>query len=183
MFGVESDALAFAAVAACTASLLIVAFEAFRYVVVNDETHIGLVDAHAESDGGNDDIHFFHQEFVLVLGTHFVVQSRMVGKGFDSVELQQLGQLLHAFAGEAVDDAAFAFVLSDEFHYLTVELDRFRGFGAYLVVEVRPVERGDEEVGVLHAQVLDDVLLHLGGGGGCKGEDGNMGVDGIHGVA
>ena len=71
--------MAFAAVASGTAGLLVVAFDALGDVVVDDETHIGLVDAHAEGDGGHDDVHVLHEEFVLVLGADLVVQSGVVG--------------------------------------------------------------------------------------------------------
>ena len=140
LFGVEGDALALAAVAPGTSRLLVVAFQALGDVVVDDKAHIGLVDAHAEGDGGDNHVHLFHQEFVLILGTQFVVQSGVVGEGLDAVELQQLGKVFHLFARQAVYDAALALVLAHKFHNLFVQLDGFGGLGSHLVVQIGSVE-------------------------------------------
>ena len=50
---VENDAAAFAAVAPGAARFLIVAFQAVRAGAVDDEAHVGLVNAHAEGVGGD----------------------------------------------------------------------------------------------------------------------------------
>ena len=85
---VEGYASPLATVAASTTSFLIVAFDAFGDIVVDDEAHIGFIYAHAKGDGGHDDIHFFGEEFILIFGAHLVVEASVVGEGFDSVEYQ-----------------------------------------------------------------------------------------------
>ena len=53
------------AVAARTPGFLIVGLDRLRQVEVGDEPHVGLVDAHAESDRGDDDDAVVGEEFVL----------------------------------------------------------------------------------------------------------------------
>ena len=57
----------------------------------------------------------------------------------------------------------------DIFDYILVDIRRL---GAHLVVEVGPVERRLEDRGIEHAQVLLDIVLHLGGGSGREGDNG-----------
>ena len=54
------------AVAAGAAGFLVVGFEALGQVEVGDEAHVGLVDAHAEGDGGDHDDAVLAQEALLV---------------------------------------------------------------------------------------------------------------------
>ena len=84
--GVESRTTPFEAIPAGAASLLIVVFDAFGHIVVDDKTHIGFVDAHAESDGCYDDVHGFHEKFVLGAGARFRIQSCVVGSCFYIVD-------------------------------------------------------------------------------------------------
>ena len=53
--GVEEEAVGRFAVAAGAPGFLVVAFEVFGKVSVDDEADVGFVDAHAEGDGGDDD--------------------------------------------------------------------------------------------------------------------------------
>src|SRR6266852_9096692 len=48
------------------ASLLVIGFEVFWRVEMRDKADVGLVDPHAESDGGDDDDAFFAQKAGLV---------------------------------------------------------------------------------------------------------------------
>ena len=160
---VEGDAHPLAAVAPGAPRLLVVSFQALGDVVVDDEAHVGLVDAHAEGDGGHDDVDFLHQEVILRLCACGGVQSGVVALRLDVVGAQHLGQVFHLLARETVDDAALAGVLLDESHDILVDV---LGLLPHLVVEVGAVERRLELLGVDDAQVLLDVGAHLVGGGG-----------------
>ena len=173
---VEGDAVAFAAVATRTTGLLVVAFEALGDVVVDDEAHIGLVDAHAEGDGGHDDVDLLHEELVLVLLTRLAVEAGVVGQGADAVDGERLGQFLHLLAAEAVHDARLAWVLLDIFDDV---LDDVFGLGSYFVIQIRAVERRLEDLGVHDLKVFHDVVLHLHRGGGGEGDDGEVVADGV----
>ena len=60
--GKEQQAIAREAVATGAAGFLIVAFDVFGQVVVDDPADVGLVDAHAEGDGRADDPHLVTEE-------------------------------------------------------------------------------------------------------------------------
>ena len=173
---IERDAVALAAVATGTPRFLIVTFEALGNVVVDDEAHVGLVDAHAEGDGGHDDVNLFHQELVLVFLAGLAVQSGMVRQRLDAVDSKGLGQFLHFLAAEAVHDARLVRVLLDVFDDV---LDDILGFRAYFIVQVRAVERRLEDLRVHDFEVLHDVVLHLHRGCGSQGDDGQVVANGI----
>ena len=165
LVAVIGDALAFLAVTAGTARLLIIAFDALGNVVVDDKANVRLVNAHAKSDGGHDDVNLFREEQVLVLGPGLCVQAGMIRTRLDAVDGEHLGQFLHLAAAEAVDDAALAGILADEAD------DILLGFHLvpYLIIEVGPIEGGLEYLGVLDAQVLENVALDLGRSGSREG--------------
>ena len=145
LIAVEGQADALPTVATGTAGLLVVALQRLGDVVVDDEAHVGLVDAHAEGDGGHDDVDVLHQELVLGLSTGVRVETGVVGQGLDLVGTQDLGQLLHLFPRQTVDDAALIGVLLDELDDVLVNVLRLR---AHLVVQVRTVKRRLELRGV-----------------------------------
>ena len=62
----EQQAFARQAVAARAAGFLVITFDVFRQVVVDDEADVRFVDAHAEGDGRADDAHFVAQKQFLV---------------------------------------------------------------------------------------------------------------------
>ena len=47
---------------------------------MDDVAHVGFVDAHAEGDGGYDDINILLEEGVLVLTTHGGIHASMIGQ-------------------------------------------------------------------------------------------------------
>ena len=163
---VESQAVAFAAVTAGAARLLIIAFERLGYVVMDHITHVGLVDAHAECDRGDDHVGALHQEMVLIGGARRGVHAGVVGQRLDAVGHEQFGQLLDLLAAQAVDDAALALVLLDEADDVAVHVV----LGPDFVIEVRAIERRLEDRRVGHAQILLNVQLHLGRGGRRQGD-------------
>ena len=95
----------------------------------------------------------------------------MICQGVDAVHAQGLRQLLHLFAAEAVDDAGLAFLASDEFDDLLVDVVPFR---LYFIVEVRAVERRFEHSRIRDAKALLYVVLHLRGGCRCQCDDGDL---------
>ena len=72
---------------------------------MDHKTYIRLVYTHSEGDGGNDHVHFLHQELVLIFGTGLGVQSCMVWSGLDAVYVEKFSQLLHFLPAETVDDS------------------------------------------------------------------------------
>ena len=163
---VEGQAVAFAAVTAGAARLLIIAFERLGYVVMNHIAYVGLVDAHAECDRGDDHVGPLHQEMVLIGGARRGVHAGVVGQRLDAVGHEQFGQFFDLLAAQAVDDAALALVLLDE----TDDVVIYIVLGPDFVVEVRAVERRLEDRSVGHAQILLNIQLHLGRRGCRQGD-------------
>ena len=85
---VEDDGIRLLAVAPGPSGLLEVGFNGVRQVHVDDEAHIGLVDAHAECISGHDDAAFAPLPTLLADVARGVVQSGMVEVGLDVGFLQ-----------------------------------------------------------------------------------------------
>ena len=83
--GEEEHAARRIAVAARAARLLIVAFEVARQVVVDHRAHVGLVDAHAEGDGGDQHRHLVADEARLIGRALLGGQPGVVGQRGDAV--------------------------------------------------------------------------------------------------
>ena len=134
LFAIEGYALTLATVAAGTTGLLIIALETLGYVVVDDKTHVGLVDTHSEGYGGDDDVDILHEELVLVLGAHLRVEASVVRERLDAVDLQQFGEVFDTLASEAVDDTALAAILTYELYYLLVQLHGLGRLGPHFII-------------------------------------------------
>ena len=108
MFRIERYAFAFAAVSTRTARLLVVTLKTFGYIVVYHESHVGLVYSHSEGYRGHYHIHLFHQELVLVLRTRLGIQTGVIGQRLDAVDNQQLRQIFHTLARQAIYNSTLA---------------------------------------------------------------------------
>ena len=178
---VDEDAVGRAAVAPGAARLLVVALQVARHVVVDDEAHVGLVDAHAEGVRGHHDRGAVVEEVVLVLAPLLRREARVVARRGKAVVPQKVADLLDRRARRAVHDARLARrdpaggvapggALAHEAQKAALLVARLGALDAE--VEVRPVEPRDEHVGVAQAQRLDDVGAHVAGGGGGERGDG-----------
>src|SRR6266851_3050154 len=116
----QQEAFAGQAIAARAASFLIIAFDVFGQIVVDDEADVRLVDPHAEGDGRADHAHVVAQKQFLVFGTLPRGESGVVRPGRHALLDQSLGHALGALAALAIDDAAFPGPGADEFEHLLV---------------------------------------------------------------
>jgi uncharacterized membrane protein YhaH (DUF805 family) len=143
------------AVAAGAAGLLVVGLDVLRQIQVRDETHVGLVDAHAEGDGGDHHDPVLAQEAALMTLAHLGVEPGVVGQGGDALGVEPGRGLLHLLARAAVDDAGLALVLvaqpAQQLALRLVLLDDG-------VADVGPVEAGDEVSRAGQRQAPDDVV-------------------------
>ena len=167
LVAVVGDAAAFLAVTSGTSCLLVIALYALGDVVVDDETHVGLVDTHAEGYGSDYHVDLLHQEGVLVLRAGLGVKAGMVGARLYVVDTQQFGKLLDLLAAEAVDDAGLAGILLDVSDDVLLRIDLV----ADLVEKVGTVERRLEHLGPGNTEVLEDVMLDLRSGGSGESDD------------
>ncbi len=150
-------------VAPSAAGLLVVALHALRQIQVRDETHVGLVDAHAEGNGGHHHHAVFLDEPVLPLLALGGGEAGVIGERVDAVVDQHLRRLLHRPARETVDDPALAAMLvADETQQLAARIV-LAGDG---VADVRAVEALHELARVLQLQARDDLAPRGGVGRG-----------------
>ena len=140
------------------------------------EAHVGLVDAHAEGDGGHHDEALLAQEAVLVALAHGRVQTGMVRQGMEPGGGQLCRHVLHLAARLAVHHprvvAVGAHVLiADEAQQLLQAVF----FLDDLVADVGPVEAADEVLGLFQPQVVHDVGPGEGVGRGGEGDARHLG--------
>ena len=159
LVAVICDAVRQLAISSGAAGLLVISLNALGNVVVDHETDVRLVDTHSEGNRGDDDVHIFHQETVLVFRSRLGIQSRMVGKGAYPIDGQETGSLFHLLPAKTVDNPGLARMLLD------IANDVFLGVHLvpHFIVEVRPVEGGLEHCGVHYTEILLDVALDLRG--------------------
>jgi hypothetical protein len=128
--------------------------------VVHDQSHVGLVDAHAERVGRHDRAHVLVHERVLHLVPARVVQPRVVGDRGDLGALQHRVDALDRLARGRVDDRLPVVArqrVGERLVLLAIALHRH-----HVVVQVRPIEAGDDGLGALQAELRHDVAPHLG---------------------
>ncbi len=169
----EQEGLGGQAVAPAAPGLLVVALDGLGQVVVHDEAHVALVDAHAEGDRGDDHRDLVARERVLDAPPLVRRQAGVVRGGVHAVIAQPAGDLLGALAREAVDDAGLAGVAGEELGELVQRLalvdDR--------VADIGPVEAGDVDRGVAEPEPRTHVVARLGVGRRRAGHDGYAGEE------
>ena len=146
------------------AGLLVVALDRLGQVQVGHEAHVGLVDAHAEGDRGHHDQAVLAQEPRLVLGAGPRVQPGVIGQRRNSLRGEPFRGLVHRGPRQAVDDAGVAVVLgAQQVQQLPLRLVLRHD----AVLDVGPVEAGDEMPRLLQVEPAGDLLAGgLGGGSG-----------------
>lgn len=157
------------AIAPGAADFLSVVLERFGKVVVVNGTDVGLVDAHAEGDGGADDGDFTGHEGVLDLGADLGTESGMVGSGGEIVAFQKRGKRLSSVLESRVDDGGLNGGILKAFEEVGLAL--VTGEGSDDEVEIGAVESELVVVFFLDGKVAANVFGYLGGGGGGEAED------------
>ena len=137
---VDEHALRLEAVAPGSSRFLLIVFERLRRAGVDDEPHVGSIDAHAEGDGGDDDVGVLVEERVLIPAALVVGKPGVVRPGADAGLGQPRRQRIDLTPRRAVDDARLAAVTREDVEQLALQI-RAREDA---VEEIRPVERADE---------------------------------------
>ena len=140
-------------VAAGAAGLLVIGFDAAGQIDMQHEAHIGLVDAHAERDGGHHDQALLMLEAALVCFPRLHLHAGVVGQRGEAVVVEGGGDVLGLALGKTIDDAALALAGLEEAQHL---LRRARLLGG-AIADVGAVEAGDEAVLRADLQMLDDL--------------------------
>ena len=156
--GIESNTLPFSSISSGTSGLLVISFQTFGNIIMDNITHIRFVNTHTKSNGSYNHINFFHQEIILVLCSCSRIHSGMIGTGIDSVCLQDFSKFLHFLPAQAIDNAWLFGIVLNELDDVPVYIC---SLGAYLIIEIRAVERWLEHLRIHHTQILLDVMLHF----------------------
>src|SRR3546814_7700630 len=128
-----------------SAGFLVVALDRLGQVEVGDEAYVGLVDAHAEGDGGDDHHALVAQETALVLRARRRIQAGVVGQGVVAQFGQRRGGLLDLLARQAIDDAGLDAVRFEEVAQLRAAVVLLH----HGIADVGAVEGAGEAVRVL----------------------------------
>ena len=155
------------------ARLLRVVRQGLRQVVVIDAADVGLVDAHAEGDRGDDRVDAAGHEGILRCMPRVVRQAGMVGAGLEATLLEVLRHLLGRLLERHVDDRR---PLPRTLPRLEPAREQGQaiavGAGRDPVREIRPPKRRLHMVGLGDAEGAADVGRHRGRRRGRQRQDG-----------
>ena len=135
---IKSNTLSFASISSGTSCFLIISFQTFRNIIVNDKTYVRLVNTHTEGNGRYNHFYLFHQEIVLILRACCRIHTCMVSAGVNAIRLQNFSKFFYLLPAQAVDNARLFRIVLDELDDIPIYII---GFRPYLIIEVRAVER------------------------------------------
>ncbi len=134
---------------------------------MDDKPDVRFIDAHAEGDGGTDDIDVATGEGLLVLLADDIRETGVVGKCRKSLILKLSCEIFRRLLGETVYDAGIALMIMEILH----QLREVTGLWHHAVGEVLPVETPDKPGWLSQGELLCDVILDGRYGGRGQGDD------------
>ncbi len=152
----EEQAFARQPVAARAPGLLIVTLDVLRQIVVDDEPHVRLVDAHAERDCRANHLHLVAQELLLIQAAVIGLHARVIWRRLHAIFPQPLRHALRALSTLTINDAA---LVPPRTHILQRLVVR-PGLRQHAIVQVRPVEARHVDRWLVQMKLLDDVHAH-----------------------
>mmetsp|Transcript_23352 Transcript_23352/g.67037 ORF Transcript_23352/g.67037 Transcript_23352/m.67037 type:complete len:327 (-) Transcript_23352:324-1304(-) len=167
-------------IAAGTPGFLVVGVETLGDAGVYDEAHVRLANAQAERRGGHEDVTRAVHPLLLLVGALLWGHLGVVVGGLDALGFQVIRQLLALGTAQTVDDSALSVeVLADDGGHGILPRDLLRQHhilevvpnagGVELdghVLTARCGRRGHRADGRVHHELMHDLVLHVGGGGG-----------------
>jgi hypothetical protein len=114
----KQQALRWLPVASSATNFLIIAFQVFWQVSVNDETNVGFVDAHSESNCGDHQCRVIEDEALLVAPPNLVLQAGMVGQCWPAVQVEAGAKFVGVFPRATVNNAGLAAMPFEERKHL-----------------------------------------------------------------
>ena len=95
------------AVASGTTRFLIIAFDIFRHIVMNDKRNIGFINAHAEGVGRHHDRFTVKEKIILILFSFPIGKTGMIPRRLIAHGAQTGRNFFHRLSRGTVDDPAF----------------------------------------------------------------------------
>ena len=158
---IEKDTFPRSSVPARSAGLLIIILHAPGQIIVNDETHIRLVDPHAERAGRDDQADTAPDPVFLTFFPFAGRKPPMVEGCRDPVLIELFGERFRSLPCETVDNAGPGPVFCQNAEELCPFVLRVPDFE----IQIRPVEPCRERCGLFEMQIRNDLLPH----GRCRG--------------
>ena len=119
---------------------LVVVVNAFRQIIMDDKTDVGLVNPHAESDGRHDDPDIIPAEEILIFCPLCVRKPGVVGPHGITFPVEKGMQVICLLTGGAIDDPRFIAIPVQEVKNL-LQGRRLQG---HLQKEVRTIKAADK---------------------------------------
>ena len=127
-------------VPAGASDLLVVGFQAFRQIEMDDKADIGFIYSHAERDCRHYDLNIVADEEVLVAGALLFREARVIGSGGVSLLREKVADLLGLLPGEAVYNPRLTRIPAMKFE----ELIRGASFGTTSRKRLGLIKAADE---------------------------------------
>ena len=123
-----SQANSFSSVTSRTSCLLVVSFQAFRNIIVNNKTYIWFINTHTKSNSSNDYVYLFHQELILIGTSSRCIHSCMIRGSLYTVNTKNFSKFFNFFTAQAVNNSGFTFVIFDELDNIFGYISLFRPY-------------------------------------------------------
>ena len=156
---VPEDAFPGFSIAAGPSRFLVIGFNGFWEVIVDDKTHIGFIDPHPECDGSTDDPDGIFKECVLHALSRRGGKPGVVHKRLKTPFTEIRCDLLSLLPAHAVDNPGLVLVPAEELG----ELDRWVLLCDHPVRQVFPAKTPDKLTGPDKPELLGDILSYLPG--------------------
>src|SRR6516164_9853103 len=105
---IKKQALGRQSIAPGAPDLLVITFKVLWHVGMDDEAHVGFVNAHAECDGRDDNWHIVVDKPLLVPVAFVPVHASMIGQRGPAIRVEFGGNLVCLLAFATVDDPGLA---------------------------------------------------------------------------
>src|ERR1035437_2874367 len=163
-----SNTVPFAAVTSCPSCLLIIPFKTFRYIIMNYEPYIRLINPHSKGNCGHNNISLFHKKLILVYCVGSLIHAGVIWKSFNSIYLKNFCHFLDFLTAETINNSRLPGIVFNIFNDLLCYIL----FGLYLVIKVRTVKGRFKYVCIQNTQVFLNIVLNFWSGCCCKGNNG-----------
>ena len=124
---------------------------------MNNRFDIWSIDAHSKRVRGADDAKRAGAESLLNAGTLRVGKTGVIGSRVDTCGLQRLDRSLCLSPGRRIDERASR---AHELRQKLVLFDVTR-HRPHRERDIRPIESGDDDMRIVEAEELDDIVTHL----------------------
>src|SRR5690606_41362744 len=113
---IKSHADTFTPITSGTTGLLVIARHRSPDIVMDDIAHFGVIDPHTKGNCRYNHIDVLHQEFILRFGACLCVQSSVVWKRTNTVNIEHFSNFLDLLATQTIDDSCLAGIIADKLY-------------------------------------------------------------------